>query len=109
MNPEVTFYSYTKSVHLFKKSLDKWMVTLPANFVVTFSYGGKYDNLINPVRDKHALVFITLEQLLEHKYADTSKFDDNAYDPKVLRVGLVAKKTRKRDGWAETLNQVTSA
>lgn len=108
-NPSVTFYSYTKSVHFFKKTHNKWSVTLPKNFVVTFSYGGKYDSLINPVKDKHALVFITLEQLLEHKYSDTSKFDDNAYDTNVLRVGLVAKKHRKRDKWEATMNQVIKA
>lgn len=108
-NPDITFYSYTKSVHFFKNTVDKWSVALPKNFVVTFSYGGKYDHLINPEKDKHALVFITMEQLLDHKYADTSKYDDNAYNPSILKVGLVAKKHRKRDKWAETLDQVTKA
>ena len=105
-NPDVTFYSYTKSIHFFKKNSNQWSVTLPKNFIVTFSFGGKYDDLINPKKDKHALVFLTIEQLLEHQYKDTSKYDDNAYNPKVLRVGLVAKKHRKRDRWEDTMNRV---
>jgi hypothetical protein len=107
-NPKVIFYSYTKSVHFFKKDYNTWKVSLPSNFVTTFSYGGKYDHLINPTKDKHALVFLSLEELLDYKYSDTSKLDDNAYDPDIKRVGLIAKKNRKRIGWGKTLADVTS-
>lgn len=108
-NPDVIFYSYTKSIPFFKKDFNTWSVTLPKNFIVTFSYGGKHDDLINPKKDKHALVFESLEALLAYKYSDTSSYDDNAYDPKVLRVGLIAKKNRKRDKWKETFNKVISS
>jgi len=102
-NKDVIFYSYTKSIHFFKSSYNKWKYKLPKNFIVTFSYGGKYDCLINPQKDKHALVFIDLKDLLKSKYSDTSKFDDNAYNSKVKRIGLIAKKNRKKDGWTKTL------
>jgi hypothetical protein len=105
-NPEITFYSYTKSVHFFKEDYYTWKKELPDNFVVTLSYGGKYDHLINPVLDKHALVFESLEELLEYNYSDTSKYDDNAYKSEVTRIGLIAKKNRKKEGWRETKEQV---
>lgn len=107
-NPDVIFYSYTKSIPFFKKDFNTWSVKLPKNFVVTFSYGGKYDDLINPKKDKHALVFESLEALLAYKYSDTSNFDDNAYNSKILRVGLVAKKNRKKNKWKETFDKVSS-
>jgi len=107
-NKDVVFYSYTKSIHFLKKDYKTWKHKLPKNFVVTLSYGGKYDFLINPVKDKHALVFLSLEDLLKDKYSDTSKFDDNAYNPKVKRVGLVAKNHRKKEGWAKTLADVAA-
>ena len=40
-NPEKVFYSYSKSLHLFKK------YALPENLVLTASRGGKFDNLID--------------------------------------------------------------
>lgn len=105
-NPSVIFYSYTKSVHFFKSDINTWKKTLPSNMVITFSYGGKYDDLINRKTDKHALVFQSLEQLLEHGYQNTSDYDDNAYNPSVQLVGLIAKKSRKKDGWINTLQKV---
>lgn len=106
INPDVIFYSYTKSIPFFKKDFNTWSITLPKNFIVTFSYGGKHDDLINPKKDKHALVFDSLETLLAYKYSDTSSYDDNAYNPKVLKVGLVAKKNRKKDKWKETFERM---
>ena len=108
-NPSVIFYSYTKSVHFFKSDVNTWKVNLPSNFVVTFSFGGKYDHLINRETDKHALVFQSLEQLLEHGYSDTSQYDDNAYNKDIKLVGLIAKKSRKKDGWQNTFNKLMGA
>jgi hypothetical protein len=106
LNPDVIFYSYTKSIPFFKKDFNTWSITLPKNFIVTFSYGGKHDDLINPKKDKHALVFESLEALLKYKYSDTSSYDDNAYNSKVLKVGLVAKKNRKKVRWGETFEKM---
>ena len=104
-NPSVIFYSYTKSVHFFKSDKDTWKKELPSNMVITFSYGGKYDHLINRSTDKHALVFQSLEQLLEFGYQDTSEFDDNAYNKDIKLVGLIAKKHRKKEQWGQVLTQ----
>lgn len=108
-NSNVIFYSYTKSIHFFKSDKNTWKKDLPSNMVITFSYGGKYDDLINRETDKHALVFQSLEQLLEHGYQDTSKFDDNAYNKDIKQVGLIAKKGRKKHGWQKTFDQLMGA
>ena len=51
--PEVLFYAYTKSLHLIPSV---W----PANLRLTFSEGGKYDNLING-RKSAKVVFDPME------------------------------------------------
>jgi hypothetical protein len=40
--PDTTFYGYTKSVHLWIPN----MAEVPGNFVLTASYGGRHDHLI---------------------------------------------------------------
>ena len=54
--PQITFYSYTKSV--------KFLVDadLPENFVFTCSRGGKYDNLIPKSKVKSAKVFFSTDE-----------------------------------------------
>jgi hypothetical protein len=54
-------------------------------------------------------VFQSLEQLLEHGYSDTSQYDDNAYKKDIKLVGLIAKKSRKKDGWQNTFNKLMGA
>lgn len=105
-NPDVIFYSYTKSIQFFKSDYNTWSINLPSNMIITFSYGGKYDHLINPKVDKHALVFQSLEQLLEYKYQNNSDTDDLAYDNKTLRVGLIAKSYRKKTGFSSTFDNI---
>lgn len=105
-NPSVIFYSYTKSINFFKSDVNTWKKVLPDNLVITFSYGGKHDHLINRKTDKHALVFQSLEQLLEYGYQDTSAFDDNAYNKDIKLVGLIAKKHRKKEAWEKVFSKI---
>lgn len=49
--PDVTFYAYTKSLHLFQG------LELPPNFTVIYSFGGKLDHLIDVKKDRHAIVY----------------------------------------------------
>lgn len=53
-NPSITFYAYTKSIDLFKAY--KVIGELPANMIITYSYGSKFDDMINPNVDYHAIV-----------------------------------------------------
>jgi hypothetical protein len=41
MNPETTFYAYTKSIHFLGRVEEH-----PQNFILTLSYGGKFDDKI---------------------------------------------------------------
>lgn len=82
LNPTVKFYAYTKMVELIKKT------TLPDNFTVIFSLGGKQDNLIDRNTDRHSRVFSSLEELQALGYVNTSHDDTMALgdNPKI---GLV--------------------
>jgi hypothetical protein len=51
-NPNRVFYAYTKSLPLWIKLRG----TMPRNFVLTASYGGKWDNLIAPNKLRSAKV-----------------------------------------------------
>lgn len=81
MNEQTLFYAYTKMIPLFSG------VTLPKNFIVIFSEGGRWDNQIKPT-DRHSRVFWTVAELKRAKYADAHKFDHNAFG-KNHRIGLV--------------------
>ena len=67
--PEVIFYAYSKSLPLFDG------VRLPKNFILIKSEGGKRDDLINPVIDRHARIFKTLDELTAAGYANASDND----------------------------------
>ena len=54
--PQITFYSYTKSINFLVGE------DLPDNFVFTCSRGGKYDNLIPKSNTKSAKVFFSTEE-----------------------------------------------
>jgi hypothetical protein len=77
LNPDVRFYAYTKSVPFFKENGTKGgeTISLPENFSITFSIGGKYDHLIDMNKDRHAVIFDTKEELDAAGYVDASKND----------------------------------
>lgn len=54
--PEINFYSYTKSIHILNECLE----SIPANFSITCSEGGKFDHLIRG-RFKTAKVVFSVE------------------------------------------------
>lgn len=51
-NPDVEFWAYTKSLKYWVKRIDE----IPTNLVLTASYGGKHDNLIEEYNLKHSIV-----------------------------------------------------
>ena len=59
LNPDKVFYSYSKSLHLFKQ------FALPENLVLTASRGGKHDDLIDLHGWKEALVVYSEEEAEE--------------------------------------------
>jgi hypothetical protein len=66
---EVTFYAYSKSLPLFEGE------TLPKNFVLIKSMGGKKDDMINMKRDRHAKIFDSIESLQKAGYVNASEND----------------------------------
>ena len=70
-NPTRIFYSYSKSLHLFKE------FALPENLVLTASRGGKYDDLIDLHGWKEALVVYS-EQEAEEKGLEIDHDDTHA-------------------------------
>jgi hypothetical protein len=50
--PNILHYAYTKQIPL----IQKLEAEKPDNFVFNFSFGGKYDEMINPLVDKHSRV-----------------------------------------------------
>jgi|LakMenE01Jun11ns_1017448.scaffolds.fasta_scaffold9959586_21 hypothetical protein len=96
--PDIRFYAYTKMVKMFKE-LDG---TLPANFTLIYSFGGKQDKLIDRSKDRHSFVFADSIELKRKKYIDTSKNDLNAIG-KNHRIGLVYHhpKSFENTGWSK--------
>ena len=68
-NPKVRFYSYTKSVPLFKD------VEIPENYDLIFSLGSKVDHLIDQSTDRHSKIFDSKDELDQNGYADSSSND----------------------------------
>jgi hypothetical protein len=81
-NPAVRFYAYTKMVSLLRS------VSLPSNFTVVYSYGGKEDHLIKET-DRHCRVFETHEELEAAGYADASDNDAVAAEGPNHKVAIV--------------------
>ena len=100
-NKNVMFYAYTKQVEMFKDLKD----SIPNNFTVIFSYGGKQDHLINPETDRHSLVFESSIELDSKGYINASKDDLKALTEN-NKIGLVyhGTKSYKNTTW----NKVTT-
>ena len=78
--PHLTFYAYTKSLHLS-------LADAPANFHVTQSLGGKHDALVN-LRRPHSRIFSTHADRKRARYIDGNVSDSPAIEG-ARRIGLV--------------------
>ena len=65
-HPEILFYAYTKSFPMFKG------MTIPSNFRVTYSFGGKFDSQIDGPNSR---IFPTLDERIEAGYVDGNESD----------------------------------
>ena len=84
-NPTVKFYSYTKSIPLFKE------IDIPDNYNIIYSEGSTVDHLINTDIDRHSRIFDSAESLSTAGYADASSLDLFAtkWFTKNNKIGLV--------------------
>jgi hypothetical protein len=76
-NPQVEFWAYTKSIGYWVARLD----SIPSNLVLTASYGGSQDELIELHGLKHARVYTTVDDVPDGVPIDTN--DDIARTPGV--------------------------
>ena len=79
--PNLTFYAYTKSLHL------DLYTDLPVNFRLIQSLGGKYDERVN-LEQSHARIFATDEDRVRAGYIDGNVNDLPAINGET-RIGLV--------------------
>ena len=82
--PHVKFYSYTNSLPLFRG------VKLPDNFCTIYSDGGKLADTIDKFKERHSIVFKSLDDMLAEGYTNASDNDLMAtkWFNKTNKVGL---------------------
>jgi hypothetical protein len=80
--PDVSFYCYTKALHL------NWE-GLPDNFKMIQSYGGEHDSLINTTLP-HAIIFNSVEEMKASTFINCSNDDLLAAAPDTIKIGLIA-------------------
>lgn len=88
-NQRVKFYAYTKQVQMFQS------MTIPENFRLIFSYGGKQDALIDVSAQFHSKVFESLDELIKAGYVDGTSDDMVAALGNNNKIGLVYHGTKK--------------
>ena len=76
-NPSVEFWAYTKSLNYWINRLND----IPSNLILTASYGGKTDNLIEKFNLKNVKVYAELEEVPSNRPIDTN--DNYARIPNV--------------------------
>lgn len=76
-NPDVNFYSYTKSVKLVKDEIADGLI-IPENYHIIFSWGGKQDYLIEET-DRQARIFSTADDAGD-EWKSAAHNDKVAYD-----------------------------
>jgi len=84
-NPNITFYTYTKEVVMFKHKL---VGKIPANFITIYSFGGKEDCFIDRETDRHSDVFMNYEQMISEGYNDIGEDDKQSAIHQNHKVGL---------------------
>lgn len=80
-NPNVNFYSYTKSVSLVKNEIADGLI-IPENYHIIFSWGGKEDHLIAE-DDPQAKIFSTADDA-DMSWSNAAHNDKVAYDNKKI-------------------------
>ena len=76
-NPNVEFWAYTKSLNYWINRLND----IPSNLILTASYGGKTDNLIEKFNLKNVKVYAEIKEVPSNRPIDTN--DNYARIPNV--------------------------
>lgn len=76
-NPEVEMWAYTKSLQYWVNRIND----IPKNLILTASYGGRQDELIERFNLKNVIVYKTIESVPKERPIDTN--DDWARKPNI--------------------------
>jgi len=82
--PQVKFYAYTKSKKLFDLVNGK-----PSNFVLIYSLGSKFDNLVDVNKDRHSKIFYSMDEMQKQGYINASSDDLLAINTNNNKIGLL--------------------
>lgn len=85
LHENIIFYAYTKQIRMFKSLRN----SLPENFIIIYSFGGKQDHMIDANKDRHSKVFESMNDLIAAGYIDTTTDDSNAFYKDNFKIGLV--------------------
>ena len=80
----VKFYAYTKSKKLFDLVSGK-----PNNFVLIYSLGSKFDNLVDVNKDRHSKIFYSMDEMNKQGYINASSDDLIAISTNNNKIGLL--------------------
>ena len=97
-NPEIIFYAYTKSLLFWTKRLND----IPNNLILTASYGGKYDNLIEKYNLRSATVVFSKNEAKKLNLKidkNDSKAAQNGISFALLLHGIQPAKTKASKAW----------
>jgi hypothetical protein len=90
INPDIEFWAYTKSIQYWVNRLHD----IPNNFILTASYGGRQDELIEKYNLKNVMVYANLELVPKERPID--KNDDYARKPIINFALLDNMKNKKK-------------
>jgi hypothetical protein len=90
INPDIEFWAYTKSIQYWVNRLHD----IPTNFILTASYGGRQDELIEKYNLKNVMVYANLELVPKERPIDTN--DDYARKPIINFALLDNMKNKKK-------------
>jgi hypothetical protein len=76
-NPSVEFWAYTKSLNYWVKRINE----IPSNLVLTASYGGSLDHLIDEYKLKNVKIYKSQELVEDNRPVDVN--DDYARTPNI--------------------------
>jgi hypothetical protein len=89
-NPTIEFWAYTKSLSYWVNRID----SIPLNLILTASYGGRQDNLIQLHNLKNVKIYTTIKDLNEDRPVDIN--DDYARIPNINFALLDNMKNKKK-------------
>ena len=84
--PQVKFYAYTKSKVLFDRLRP---IDIPNNFILIYSLGSKFDNLVDVNKDRHSKIFYSMDEMYKQGYIDASSDDLIAINTNNNKIGLL--------------------